>query len=270
MRTRTTLLARLAALVALAPGAALAQTAGMVGFQGLIKDAGGVPVSGPVTLQFRIFDAQTAGNLVDMDGDGVVENVVGEDVKEVTVTATNGVVSTKFGPVHPIAFDGNPRWLELTITNPPPASTLPRIEMVTAPATAEQVNIPATGTPAINVDNVGNVGIGTSSPGSPLTVTGIIEATVGGFKFPDGTTQTTASVDGGGGLWSPSGSDIFYTAGSVGVGTTGPFLALPNVARIVGATLPTPRVFHACATDPTTGKIYCFGGQGFGPGGLLA
>ena len=240
-------------------GSALAQTAGMVGFQGLIKDAASVPISGPVTLEFRIFDAEVAGSLVDMDGDGVVEPIVGQDVKEAMVTAAIGVVSTKFGPVHPIAFNGNPRWLELTITNPPPASTLPRIEMVTAPATAEQVNIPATGTPAINVDNVGNVGIGTSLPGSPLTVTGMIEATVGGFKFPDGTTQTTASI--GGSLWAAVGSDISYSAGSVGIGTAGPFLVLPNVARIVGATLPSPRVFHACATDPATGKIYCFGGQ---------
>jgi len=40
----------------------------------------------------------------------------------------------------------------------------------------------------------GNVGIGTTSPNSKLSVTGIIESTSGGFKFPDGTTQTTAST----------------------------------------------------------------------------
>lgn len=39
----------------------------------------------------------------------------------------------------------------------------------------------------------GNVGIGTSSPGQPLTVAGVIETTSGGVKFPDGTTQTTAA-----------------------------------------------------------------------------
>lgn len=42
--------------------------------------------------------------------------------------------------------------------------------------------------------NGGNVGIGTSSPGSKLTVTGPIESTSGGIKFPDGTTQTTAAL----------------------------------------------------------------------------
>jgi hypothetical protein len=46
----------------------------------------------------------------------------------------------------------------------------------------------------------GNVGIGTSSPTSPLTVDGKIESQSGGFKFPDGTTQTTAATSGSGGL----------------------------------------------------------------------
>jgi hypothetical protein len=37
----------------------------------------------------------------------------------------------------------------------------------------------------------GNIGIGTTSPSSTLTVAGTIEA-LAGYKFPDGTTQTTA------------------------------------------------------------------------------
>ena len=42
-----------------------------------------------------------------------------------------------------------------------------------------------------------NVGIGTATPGQRLTVVGVVESTSGGFKFPDGTTQTTASAGGG-------------------------------------------------------------------------
>ena len=38
----------------------------------------------------------------------------------------------------------------------------------------------------------GKVGIGTTSPGQALSVAGTIESTTGGFKFPDGTTQTSA------------------------------------------------------------------------------
>ena len=44
--------------------------------------------------------------------------------------------------------------------------------------------------------NGGNVGIGTPSPGQRLSVAGTIESTSGGVKFPDGTTQTTATTNG--------------------------------------------------------------------------
>ncbi len=39
-----------------------------------------------------------------------------------------------------------------------------------------------------------NVGIGTTDPGQKLTVAGTIESTNGGFKFPDGTIQTTKAA----------------------------------------------------------------------------
>ena len=40
----------------------------------------------------------------------------------------------------------------------------------------------------------GGVGIGTTTPTSPLTVAGEIESTSGGFVFPDGTVQLTAAI----------------------------------------------------------------------------
>jgi len=40
----------------------------------------------------------------------------------------------------------------------------------------------------------GNIGIANSNPQSVLTVGGRIESTSGGYRFPDGSTQTTASV----------------------------------------------------------------------------
>ena len=48
-------------------------------------------------------------------------------------------------------------------------------------------------TGASNSSFAGNVGIGTTSPTSPLTVAGTIESSSSGFKFPDGTTQATAA-----------------------------------------------------------------------------
>lgn len=49
------------------------------------------------------------------------------------------------------------------------------------------------GSEALRVASTGKVGIGTNAPGQLLTVAGTIESTTGGVKFPDGTTQTTAT-----------------------------------------------------------------------------
>src|SRR5262249_1111315 len=48
----------------------------------------------------------------------------------------------------------------------------------------------------ITEDGSGKIGVGTTTPTSPLTVNGVVEPTgaQGGIKFPDGTVQTTAGV----------------------------------------------------------------------------
>jgi len=43
----------------------------------------------------------------------------------------------------------------------------------------------------------GNVGIGMTAPGEKLSVAGTIQSTSGGFRFPDGSVQTTAASVGG-------------------------------------------------------------------------
>ncbi|HXI94330.1 MAG TPA: hypothetical protein VNO24_30525, partial [Blastocatellia bacterium] len=59
----------------------------------------------------------------------------------------------------------------------------------------------------------GNVGIGVTNAGSKLTVAGMIETTLGGLKFPDGTMQTTAATTGL--------TSIFHDSTLSGNGTSG-------------------------------------------------
>jgi hypothetical protein len=49
---------------------------------------------------------------------------------------------------------------------------------------------------SIIAETGGKIGIGTAVPTSLLTVRGMIETTLGGYKFPDGTVQTTAARTG--------------------------------------------------------------------------
>ena len=49
------------------------------------------------------------------------------------------------------------------------------------------------GDTAIFEDKNGNVGIGTDAPAGKLTVAGTVQSTSGGFKFPDGSVQTTSA-----------------------------------------------------------------------------
>jgi hypothetical protein len=73
----------------------------------------------------------------------------------------------------------------------------------------------------INPEGYGNVGIHLSSPSNPLSVAGKIQSTSGGFVFPDGTVQITASGAGTPSTWTINGDHIYNAnIGFIGIGFT--------------------------------------------------
>lgn len=88
-------------------------------YQGQLRD-GGTNANGTYTMIFKLYDAISNGNLI---GSAITNNP----------TLANGLFTTSldFGPG---AFDGNARWLEITITNGPDTQTLsPRVQVLPAP-----------------------------------------------------------------------------------------------------------------------------------------
>ncbi|HWN11607.1 MAG TPA: hypothetical protein VNO50_20435 [Pyrinomonadaceae bacterium] len=87
---------------------------------------------------------------------------------------------------------------------------------------ADPLYLGTDGTPRLTVlPTSGNVGIGTVAPTTRLDVAGQIRSSTGGYKFPDGTVQTTAAM-GGASQWSNSSNNIFFNTGTVGIGAASP------------------------------------------------
>jgi hypothetical protein len=113
----------------------------------------------------------------------------------------------------------------------------------------------------------GNVGIGTAAPTAKLHVAGQIYSSMGGFKFPDDTVQTTAATGSGGSSgWTDGGASVNLTnsSASVGIGTSTPAAKL----HVVGASGPQNNT-----GTPAPDAFKVLGGTGgnaadAGPGGI--
>jgi hypothetical protein len=217
------------ALVALGPPPAFASTpvGTEITYQGVLTDSG-TPANGTYHLRFQLWDSLVGGSQV------------GSDVNIPAITVNDGLftVPIDFGAE---AFDGSARWLQVqVITNGGGTiTTLSPRQPLTATPYALQ-------TRGITVNDLGYVGIGTTTPGSPLTVDRPLSSTgsvtiSGPTGVPgivswanNGNRRDIRFTNGGIGLYTRNSPDAPLTgnglyideSGHVGVGTSGPTAAL--------------------------------------------
>ncbi|MHC4697989.1 MAG: hypothetical protein ACYTFA_14750 [Planctomycetota bacterium] len=221
-------------------------------YQGQLKQAG-VPVSATCDFEFTLWDDPTSAEPSGQVGDALVFDGAGGNPPPIALANGLFTVELDFGAN---AFDGQARWLEVSVACPSgvgASATLSPRQALTATPYALQ-------TRGIFVDDEGEVGIGTPDPSTALEVTGTVKA----YLFVgdgSGLTGLPSSSP-----WTTSGGDIFYTDGGVGIGTAGPIYAGDTIIT-KSATLPPERNSLACAASPGTRKVYCFGGGA--PGTLL-
>ncbi len=277
----------LATLLQVPAGAAIST---IVNYQGLVRDTGGSPLTGPTNLSFAIL-ADSLGGIALWTESHPATPVIG------------GIFNVRLGSKTPFptALFANARlWLETSVAGAPlsPRSLLGANPYAFRAAIAESlaggVGVQPWVVSGANVyRSSGTVGIGTSSPTTSLDVNGPIRFRTGALTFPDGTTLTSASTASGmtlneaynkggagagrtitanAGAVNVAGSSGLTVNGSVGVGTLSPGSKL-TVAGVIesttggikfpdGTTQTTasrPRSFVACVDFSGTActTIYC-------------
>ena len=154
-----------------------AQIPETLSYQGTLLNKSGQPVAnGDYAMTFRIYEDSSGGT------------AIWEESQSISVA--DGIFSAVLGSSKPlnISFE-HPYWLGVTIAGEPEMQM--RIELTSSAYSLNTRQVK--GESNIFTGN-GNVGVGTTNPQEKLEVAGTIRSTSGGFKFPDGSIQTTAAT----------------------------------------------------------------------------
>jgi len=138
----------------------------LVNFQGRLTDSLGNPQNGTFSIAFKIYDSPAGGNIVWQE-------------TQPSVTTTNGIFNVLLGSVTPVPdsiFKDTSRWLTIAVGTDPEVN--PRARLSSSPY-------------AFRVNSLDGA-LGGSIAGD-LQTSGIVYSSSGGFKFPDGSVQTSAS-----------------------------------------------------------------------------
>ncbi len=182
----------------------------LIYYQGYLADASGNPINTNQAMDFSIWSSQTGGNKLWEESHN-------------SVTIDNALFSIILGSQNPISvdvFSDKTRYLEIVIGG---ETLSPRQQIASVPYAYTTASMSG----ATNViPSDGKVGIGTTSPKTMLEVDGRISSTKYGFKFPDGTVQTSAATSGGSSScgWTDDGTVVRLSTSTdkVGIGTTNP------------------------------------------------
>jgi len=194
------------------PGLARAQSTAFTYNGRLILN--GAVVSGPYEMQFTVYDAVADGN------------IIGGPFALGSVDVVNGLFTARID-LGANVFIGPPRWLDVAV-RPGGAGDLtvltPRQEVTSSPYAirAQTAGSVAAGTVVANQLNTGGV---PPTPGQFLSYNG-------------GNLFWTDPGAAAGNIWTRNGANTYYSAGSVGIGTSTP-LARQRLHVVGGTTLET-------------------------------
>jgi hypothetical protein len=192
-------------------GAIRAEDLGTVfSYQGRLETAGSPPLNGSYDFQFRVYDTPDVGTGI----------LIGESMAEPNVPVTEGIFTVQLDPdpneTAPNLFNGEIRYLEIAVRKTGSAESYftisPRQRINAAPyaitaSSARWLRGRNSTEKVVYVDDLGNVGVGTTNPTAKLEVNGNIK-TAGVYE--DG-------------------------SGNVGIGTTSPGAKLDVNGTVKGA-----------------------------------